>query len=115
MIHTLRSCRPPMLEAAVEHIQAQTGMPAHVRESWGPLVRVQTDFSGEPIQQYLTLLVLVSERFLLVQQIIDLDRISRRQPVIHEINEREARAWICDPEMSISHQAISDGLALTPA
>jgi hypothetical protein len=107
MIQMLPSRKPDMLAAAVSHMHHQLGMPAHISECWGPTVRLQTDFSGQPIQQYLTLLALVSGgKYLLVRQIVDLERISRRQPVIQELDASAARWWLLDTEMAATHDVL---------
>jgi hypothetical protein len=97
----LNPCRTPsMIEAALEHVQLQFGMPTRACQTWGPARRVQFDFAGQPIQQYLTLLVRVTGgRYLLVRQIVDLDRLSRRPPAITELTERAAQSVIAELEM----------------
>lgn len=95
MIQLLPSRIPDLTTPAINYMQSQLGMPTRLLQAWGPACRVQYDFSGNPIQHYLTMLVRVSGgRFLLVRQIIDLDRISRRLPTIVELPEREAQWWI---------------------
>ena len=102
MIQLLPSRIPDLSAAAVAHMQAQLGMPTRLAQSWGPSCRVQTDFDGQPIQQYLTVLVRMSGgQYLLVRQIIDLDRISRRSPTILELPEREAHWWINNLELEL--------------
>ena len=102
MIQLLPSRIPDLATAAVAHVQAQLGMPSRLSQMWGPSCRIQTDFDGQPIQQYLTLLVRMSGgQYLLVRQIIDLDRISRRLPTILELSEREAHWWITNLELEL--------------
>jgi hypothetical protein len=86
----------------LQFIQAQLGMPTRLLQAWGPSCRVQADFDGRPIQHYLTMLVRVSGgRYLLVGQIIDLDRISRRVPNVVELSEREAQWWIANLSLEL--------------
>ncbi|QDU27434.1 hypothetical protein ETAA8_25210 [Anatilimnocola aggregata] len=103
MIQLHPSRTPDMVAAALNHMQTQLGMPTRLCEAWGPSNRIQTDFSGQPIQQYLTMLVRVTGgRYLVVKQIIDLDRISRRMPIIVELPEREAHWLINDLELEMT-------------
>lgn len=100
MIQLLPSRTPELISAALHHMQMQTGMPARASQSWGPASRVQTDADGQPIQQYLTMLVRVTGgKFLLVRQIVDLERISRRLPTVIELNERAAQSVIRELEL----------------
>jgi hypothetical protein len=95
MIQLRPSRIPDLITPAVNFMQSQLGMPTRLVQAWGPACRVQYDFEGNPIQHYLTMLVRVSGgSYLLVRQIIDLDRISRRAPTIVELPEREASWWI---------------------
>lgn len=101
MIQLNPSRAPAMISAALDHMQRQLGMPTRALQTWGPTTRVQFDFDGHPIQQYLTLLVRVTGgRYLLVRQIVDLDRISRRAPAIQELPEGQAQALIHELELS---------------
>jgi hypothetical protein len=100
MIQLLPSRTPDLISAALHHIHQQTGMPTRACQSWGPSSRIQTDCEGQAIQQYLTMLIRVTGgRFLLVRQIIDLDRISRRIPNVTELNEKAAQAVIRELEL----------------
>ncbi|WP_425618531.1 hypothetical protein NA78x_002240 [Anatilimnocola sp. NA78] len=110
MIQLHPSRTPDMIAAALAHMHTQLGMPTRACESWGPSTRVQTDFAGQPIQQYLTMLVRVTGgRYLLVRHIVDLDRISRRVPLIHELAEKEARWWISNLELeAVPHHTESE-------
>lgn len=102
MIQLLPSRIPDLTTAAVEYMQSRLGMPTRMSQAWGPSCRTQHDFEGQPIQQYLTMLVRVSGgQYLLVRQIIDLDRISRRTPSIVELPEREAQWWINNLELDL--------------
>lgn len=102
MIQLLPSRMPDLTTAAVEYMQLRMGMPTRMLQAWGPSCRMQHDFEGEPIQQYLTMMVRVSGgRYLLVRQIVDLDRISRRSPTIVELPEKEAQWWINNLELEL--------------
>lgn len=114
MIQLLPSRTPELTAAAVAYMQNQLGMPSRLTQLWGPSCRVQTDFDGQPIQQYLTVLVRMSGgQYLLVRQIIDLERISRRSPTILELPEREAHWWINNLELELvrDEEAIQDPVA----
>lgn len=100
MIQLLPNRTPELVSAALHHLQMQTGMPARTSQSWGPASRVQTDVDGQPIQQYLTMLVRVTGgRYLLVRQIVDLERISRRLPNVIELSEKAAQSVIRELEL----------------
>jgi hypothetical protein len=100
MIQLLPTRTPELISAALNHLQMQTGMPARASQSWGPASRVQTDSDGQPIQQYLTLLVRSSGgKYLLVRQIVDLERISRRTPSVIELSEKAAQSLIRELEL----------------
>lgn len=100
MIQFLPSRTPELISAALHHLQTQTGMPSRANQSWGPASRVQTDADGQPIQQYLTMLVRVTGgRYLLVRQIVDLERISRRLPSVVELSEKAAQSVIHELEL----------------
>lgn len=102
MIQLLPSRMPDLTTAAVEYMQLRMGMPTRMLQAWGPSCRMQHDCDGQPIQQYLTMLVRVSGgQYLLVRQIIDLDRISRRSPTIVELAEKEAQWWINNLELEL--------------
>lgn len=102
MIQLLPSRIPDLTTPAVNYMQSQLGMPTRLLQAWGPSCRVQHDFDGNPIQHYVTMLVRVSGgRYLLVRQIIDLERISRRVPTIIELPEREAQWWINNLELEL--------------
>ncbi len=78
----------------------QYDIPARASQSWGPASRVQTDSDGQPIQQYLTMLVRVTGgKYLLVRQIVDLERISRRLPSVIELSEKAAQSVIRELEL----------------
>lgn len=110
MIQLLPSRMPDLTSAAVDYMQSQLGMPTRLLQAWGPSCRVQGDFEGNPIQQYWTMLVRVSgDRYLLVRQIVDLERISRRLPTIAELTEREAQWWINNLELELVRK--DEGLA----
>lgn len=102
MIQLLPSRLPDLTSAAVEYMQHRMGMPTRMLQAWGPSCRLQYDFEGQPLQQYFTVLVRVSGgQYLLVRQIIDLDRISRRLPTIIELAEKEAQWWINNLELEL--------------
>ncbi len=102
MIQLLPSRFPDLTTPAVNFMQSQLGMPTRLLQAWGPACRVQCDFDGNPIQHYLTMLVRVSGgRYLLVRQIVDLDRISRRVPNVVELTEREAQWWINNLQLEL--------------
>ncbi len=102
MIQLLPSRIPDLTTPAVNYMQSQLGMPTRLLQARGPSCRVQHDFDGNPIQHYVTMLVRVSGgRYLLVRQIIDLERISRRVPTIIELPEREAQWWINNLELEL--------------
>lgn len=101
MIQLTPSRTPSMISAALDHLQAQTGMPARANQSWGPATRIQCDSDGQPIQQYLTVVVRVAGgRYFLVRQIVDLDRISRRAPSVTEMSENAAQMMIHELELT---------------
>lgn len=103
MIQLLPRRIPDLTAPAVNYMQSQLGMPTRLLQAWGPSCREQCDFDGTPIQQYWTMLVRVSGgRYLLVRQIIDLERISRRVPSIVELAEREAQWWISNLELELA-------------
>src|SRR5688572_29278061 len=105
MIQLNPSRTPAMIAAALDHVQMETGRPARACQTWGPATRVQFDFAGQPIQQYLTLLVRVTGgRFVLVRQIVDLDRISRRLPAITEVSESAAQVLVNELELAAMEQ-----------
>lgn len=100
MIQLLPSRTPELISAALHHMQMQTGVPTRATQSWGPSSRVQTDFDGQPIQQYLTMLVRVTGgQYLLLRQIVDLERLSRRLPSVTELSEKAAQAVIRELEL----------------
>jgi hypothetical protein len=102
MIQLLPSRMPDLTTPAVEYMQSRLGMPTRMSQAWGPSCRTQHDFEGQPVQQYLTMLVrLTGGQYLLVRQIVDLDRISRRTPSIVELQEREAQWWINHLELDL--------------
>jgi|GEM_PF-4419549 len=109
MIQLLPSRMPDLTTPAVHYMQSQLGMPMRLMQAWGPSCRVQCDFAGNPIQHYLTMLVRVSGgRYLLVRQIIDLERISRRAPTVVELPEREAQWWINNLELELVREEVED-------
>jgi hypothetical protein len=105
MIQLNPSRTPSMIAAALDYAQLQTGMPTRACQTWGPAKRVQYDSTGQPIQQYLTLLIRITGgRYLLVRQVVDLDRVSRRQPMITEVSESAAQVLVNELELAAMEQ-----------
>jgi len=101
MIQLNTSRTPAMIEAALDQLQMQTGIPGRACQTWGPAARLQYDSDRQPIQQYLTVVVRVAGgRYLLVRQIVDLDRISRRLPSVTELTENAAQTLIHELELT---------------